>query len=31
MRRGGIKYLKYNYSEDEWTDYIAEQGGELKY
>ena len=31
MGRGGIQYLKYNYNEDEWTDYIAEQGGELKY
>lgn len=31
LGRGGIEYLKYNYTEDEWQDYIKEQGGELKY
>ncbi len=31
MGRGGIAYMKYNYSETEWTDYVAEQGGELRY
>ena len=31
MRRGGIEYLKYNYSEEEWDAYLVEQGGELKY
>ncbi len=31
MGRGGITYLKYNYDETEWTAFVAEQGGELKY
>lgn len=31
MGRGGIEYLKYNYSEEEWDAYLVEQGGELKY
>lgn len=31
MGRGGIAYLKYNYSDTEWADYIAEQGGTLQY
>lgn len=31
LGRGGIQYMRYNYSEDEWTDFVAEQGGELKY
>lgn len=31
MERGGIAYLKYNYDEKEWADYVARQGGELKY
>lgn len=31
MSRGGIQYLKYNYSESEWAAYVTEQGGELKY
>lgn len=29
--RGGIAYTKYNYDETEWANYVAEQGGELKY
>ena len=24
-------YTKYNYTDAEWTAYVAEQGGELKY
>ena len=31
MSRGGVQYLKYNYSESEWAAYVTEQGGELKY
>ena len=31
MGRGGITYLKYNYNESEWAEYVAAQGGELKY
>ena len=31
MGRGGIAYMKYNYSDAEWTEYVASQGGELKY
>lgn len=31
LGRGGITYLKYNYSDAEWTAYVAEQGGELQY
>lgn len=31
MRRGGIAYLKYNYTEAEWREFIASNGGELSY
>ncbi len=31
MGRGGITYLKYNYDDTAWTEYIAAQGGELTY
>ena len=31
MGRGGIAYMKYNYTDEEWTAYVAEQGGELSY
>jgi hypothetical protein len=31
MGRGGIAYTKYNYNEDEWKAFIAENNGELKY
>ena len=31
MGRGGIAYMKYNYNDTEWADYVASQGGELKY
>ena len=31
MGRGGITYAKYNYTDAEWTAYVAEQGGELQY
>ena len=31
MIRGGITYLKYNYNEAEWAEYVKSQGGELAY
>lgn len=31
MIRGGIQYLKYNYSDTEWAEYVASQGGTLQY
>jgi len=31
MGRGGIAYMKYNYNETEWKDFVAQQGGELTY
>ena len=31
MGRGGIQYMRYNYEDTAWTDYVASQGGELKY
>ena len=31
MSRGGIQYLKYNYNEEEWAQYVADQGGSLQY
>jgi len=31
MVRGGIQYMKYNYNDAEWAEYVASQGGELKY
>ncbi len=31
LGRGGIAYLRYNFNDAEWTAYVAEQGGELKY
>ena len=31
MGRGGIRYMKYNYSDSEWAEYVAEQGGKLAY
>lgn len=31
MGRGGIQYIKYNYSESEWAQYVADQGGTLQY
>ena len=31
MGRGGIAYTKYNYNESEWAQFIADNGGELKY
>ena len=31
MGRGGLAYTKYNFNEEEWTAYVAEQGGQLKY
>ena len=31
LGRGGITYLKYDYTDEEWAAYVAEQGGELSY
>jgi oligopeptide transport system substrate-binding protein len=31
LSRGGIRYMKYNYDETEWKDYVKSQGGTLKY
>ena len=31
LGRGGIQYMKYNYDDAAWTEYVASQGGELKY
>lgn len=31
MARGGLRYLKYNYSESEWAEYVNSQGGSLQY
>jgi ABC-type transport system substrate-binding protein len=31
MGRGGISYMKYNYNEAEWTEYVASQDGKLAY
>jgi len=31
MSRGGVPYLKYNYTDEEWAAYVTSQGGELRY
>lgn len=31
MSYGGIKYMKYNYSDSEWAEYVKNAGGELNY
>ena len=31
MGRGGIAYLKYNYDDASWANYVASQGGKLAY
>ena len=31
MGRGGIRYMKYNYNDEEWKAYVESQGGELAY
>ncbi|MCR5153423.1 MAG: hypothetical protein K6B75_01105 [Lachnospiraceae bacterium] len=31
LGRGGMRYMKYNYDETQWTNYINKQGGTLKY
>jgi oligopeptide transport system substrate-binding protein len=31
LSRGGIRYMKYNYDDKEWKDYVAAQGGTLNY
>ena len=30
-RHGGFKYLTYNYSDAEWDEFVASQGGQLNY
>ena len=29
--RGGLKYMTYNYTDAEWADFVAEEGGSLEY
>ena len=31
MGRGGIAYTRYNYNEEAWAKFVADNGGELKY
>ena len=31
LKRGDLVYMRYNYSDAEWADYVAENGGELQY
>ena len=31
LGRGGITYMKYNYDDAEWAEYVKSQGGQLKY
>ena len=31
MGRGGLAYTKYNFNEEDWKAFVAEQGGSLKY
>lgn len=31
MGRGGVKYMTYNYTDAEWNEYVASQGGQLNY
>ncbi len=31
MGRGGLQYMKYNYSDTEWDQYVSDQGGTLQY
>lgn len=31
MGRGGIQYMTYNYSDQEWAEFVASQGGTLNY
>jgi hypothetical protein len=31
MSRGGLAYLRYAYDDAEWAEYVAGQGGQLKY
>ena len=31
MGRGGLAYTRYNYNEEQWAKFVADQGGELKY
>ena len=31
MGRGGIAYTRFNYNDAEWVEYVASQGGQIKY
>lgn len=31
LGRGGLEYMKYNYSDADWAQYVADNGGELTY
>ncbi len=31
LSRGGMTYMKYNYTDSEWKEYVKSQGGQLKY
>lgn len=31
MGFGGLKYYTYNYTDEEWTNYVSSQGGSLNY
>ncbi len=31
MSYGGVRYMTYNYDDDEWAKAVAEQNGELNY
>ncbi len=31
LGRGGIAYLGYNYTDDEWAEYVSSAGGEIRY
>ena len=28
---GGLRFMKWNFTDAEWADYVAEQGGTLNY
>ena len=31
LGRGGVKYMTFNYTDREWEEYVASQGGTLNY
>ena len=31
MSYGGIKYMKYNYNDDQWAKFVQENGGNIDY